>query len=273
MITMKYCIKCGKEIGDNETLCSKCGGFIPENKIQKNKENKEIKENKSVVGIVILIASIPTVSAIAYLFIQLHYIKSNVRNKIYDKDSTIIFKKHYNCKKCLIQCELSSKCSKITDEDCNIIEFLVKDKDVTYTVYYAKQDGFVKYTDNRTKKYNAKTVKEFFKDKYKDYKVDSVYEAKYDRYYLSLEDSLTITIKKYGKVRDILTSELYKDILEHLDSADTIELYLKEDRILIFRKGYVGLGSKNNKKDPYRFNTNTKTYDEIIKMIVERYKE
>ena len=270
MITMKYCIKCGKEIGDNETLCSKCGEFIPENKIQKNEKNKE---NKSVVGIIILIASVPTVSAIAYLLIQLHYIKSNVRNKIYDKDSTIIFKKYYNCKKCLVQCELSSKCSKIADEECDIIEFLVKDKDVTYTVYYAKQDGFVKYTDNRTKKYNAKTVKEFFKDKYKDYKVDSVYEAKYDRYYLSLADSLTITIKKYGKVRDILTSELYKDILKHLDSADTIELYLKEDRILIFRKGYVGLGSKNNKKDPYRFNTNTKTYDEIIKMIAERYKE
>lgn len=267
---MKYCIKCSKEIGDNETLCSKCGGNIKENKIQKNKENKE---NKSVVGIIILIASLPTVSVIAYLLIQLHYIKSNVRNKIYDKDSTIIFKKHYNCKKCLIQCELSSKCSKIIDEDCNIVEFLVKDKEVTYTVYYATEDGIVKYTDNRIKKYKEKTIKEFFKDKYKDYKVSSVYEAKYDRYYLSLEDSLTITIKKYGKVRDILTSELYKDILEHLDSADTIELYLEEDRILIFRKGYVGLGSKNNKKDPYRFNTNTKTYDEIIKMISEHYKE
>lgn len=266
MINMKHCIKCGKELKENEIICSNCGYNTEE-------KNIESHSKKHVMGIIILVASLPTISIISYLLIQLHYIKNDVRNRIYDKDSTIIFKKQYNCNKCLINCELSSKCTPVIDEQCNVTEFIIKEKDVTYTVYYAKQDGIISYKDNRTRKYNAKTVKKFFKDKYQDYKVDSVYESNYDRLYLSLEDSLTITIKKYGKVKDILTSELYNDILDYLDYADTIELYVAEDNILIFRKGYVGLGSKDNKKDPYRFNTNVKTYEEIIEMISERYGE
>ena len=57
---MKHCIKCGKELKENEIICSNCGYNTEE-------KNIESHSKKHVMGIIILVASLPTISIISYL--------------------------------------------------------------------------------------------------------------------------------------------------------------------------------------------------------------
>lgn len=171
MINMKYCIKCGNKLNDNDKFCNKCGYKI--------KKKISIKTKKtiivSIITIVLILIIIPINIVLIKNFTAHRLYEKEMKNYIYDKDSKVTYKDSYHCKECLNDCDGS--CFGTTDiENCMIYEFKVKENDFKYRAYYIINNDEIEYVSDRKEKLDNKIIKDKFKNKYKDYKIEIIHQ-------------------------------------------------------------------------------------------------
>ena len=279
MINMKYCIKCGNKLNDNDKFCNKCGYKI--------KKKISIKTKKtiivSIITIVLILIIIPINIVLIKNFTAHRLYEKEIKNYIYDKDSKVTYKDSYHCKECLNNCDGS--CFGTTDiENCMIYEFKVKENDFKYRAYYIINNDEIEYVSDRKEKLDNKIIKDKFKNKYKDYKIEINYTPnKFDKRRLNIDSGTTkVDITKYGTVSSVLTKELYNDIHSIIENTGYIRLHTDENIYLSFYKKAITLNyNYKNKYETdnihykyekyYEVKLENKTYEEVIKEIMNNY--
>lgn len=278
MINMKYCIKCGNKLNDNDKFCNKCRYKIKKISI---KTKKTIIV--SIITIVLILIIIPINIVLIKNFTAHRLYEKEMKNYIYDKDSKVTYKDSYHCKECLNDCDGS--CFGTTDiENCMIYEFKVKENDFKYRAYYIINNNVIEYVSDRKEKLDNKIIKDKFKNKYKDYKIEINYTPnKFDKRRLNIDSGTTkVDITKYGTVSSVLTKELYNDIHSIIENTGYIRLHTDENIYLSFYKKAITLNyNYKNKYETdnihykyekyYEVKLENKTYEEVIKEIMNNY--
>ena len=263
MITMKYCIKCGNKLKDNEKFCSKCG--------QKIKKRIPIK--------IIILSIITIILIIIVLFTTINYVKNNkklkyvedeVRKNIYDQNSEITYVESSYCRRCVDSCD--GACIRSEDiENCMIYEYDIKDKDIEYKAYCIDNNGNDEYRNNRDVMLDEKYVKDIFNNKYKDYYIDIKAVSSFSSKKLYFENNITVEIVNYGSLNKVLTKELYNDIYNLIDKVSYVTLKINDNDKIIFYKDNISLMSESSHIAYYKIKLSDKTYEEIVKEIIDNY--
>ena len=261
---MKYCIKCGIKLKDNEKFCSKCG--------QKIKKRIPIK--------IIILSIIIVILIIIVLFTTINYVKNNkklkhledeVRNNIYDKNSDITYVESFHCRKCVDSCD--GACIRSENiKTCMIYVYDIKDKDIEYKVYYIDNNGNIEYRNNRDRMLDSKYINDTFDNKYKDYYIDIKFNNNFNSKELYFEDNnIIINIVNYGSLNKVLTKELYEDIYSLIDKVSYVTLKIDDNVEIYFYKDRISLSKGSYYMNYYKIELNDKTYEEVIKEIMNNY--
>lgn len=261
---MKYCIKCGKKLKDNEKFCNKCG-----EKIKRNKISIKVVILSIVTIILVIVVLLVTINFVKREK-KLNQIKQEVKNNIYDKNSEITYVNSSYCRRCVDSCD--GACIRSEDiENCMIYEYDIKDNDVEYKAYYINNNGNVEYRNNRDIMLDIKYVKDTFNNKYKDYYIDIKSVSSFSSKKLYFENNITIEIVNYGSLNKVLTKELYKDIYNLIDKVSYVTLKINDNDEIIFYKDNISLMRESSHIVFYKVKLNDKTYEEIMKEIVDNY--
>ena len=267
---MKYCIKCGNKLNDDDKFCEKCGYKIKRPIDPKTK--KTIIISTIIAVLVLLIASI----TIKYVkkYIEDKEINNYINNKVYDKNSDINHISSFHCKRCSDSC--GETCLKTKDDkNCMIHKFNIKDKDVEYDMYYINKNNKISCQDNRNIKLNYKNAKELFENKYSDYNVDIEYTSDFDTKHLKFDNKFEMKMVKIDEISNSLTEELYNDIyytinkINYVDKVDYITLTMNKDLKLLFNKNTIAILDGVYNTLYYEVKIDNKSYEEILNEIID----
>lgn len=261
---MKYCIKCGSKLKDNEKFCNKCG-----EKIKRNKISIKVVILSIVTIILVIVVLLVTINFVKREK-RLNQIKQEVKNNIYDKNSDVTYVDFSYCRRCVDSCD--GACIRSEDiENCMIYEYDIKDKYAEYKAYYINNNGNVEYRNNRDIMLDIKYVKDTFNNKYKDYYIDIKSVSSFSSKKLYFENNITIEIVNYGSLNKVLTKELYKDIYSIIDKVSYVTLKVDNNIKIIFYKDSIVLLNESSHMTYYSIKLNDITYEEIVKELVDNY--
>ena len=267
---MKYCIKCGNKLNDNDKFCEKCGYKIKRPIDLKTK--KTIIISTIIAILVLLIASI----TIKYVkkYIEDKEINNYINNKVYDKNSDINHISSFHCRRCVDSCD--GACIRSEDiKNCMIHKFNIKDKDVEYDMYYINKNNETSCQDNRNIKLNYKEAKELFENKYSDYNVDIKYTSDFDTRHLKFDNKFEMKMVKIDEISNSFTEELYNDIyytinkINYVDKVDYITLTINKNLKLLFNKDEIDILDGVYNTLYYEVKIDNKSYEEILNEIID----
>lgn len=259
---MKYCIKCGKKLKETDNFCDKCGYKIrEENAIKK----EETKASYVLLAILIILVTIISIS-LTKKYLNHNKIKESIRNKIEDKNSEIIYKDSFMCKRCSFSCD-GSCFAKEDVKGCNVYEFDIKDNDVEYKMYYINKNETISYVSNRDIQLDYKYIQDMFNNKYNSYETNINFKSEFSERYLKFNNKFNVEITKLGEISSILTESLYKDLSNIITKVDYINLTINKDLKLQFEEDIITLMFPSNIRY-YSIKTYNKSYDEIIEEII-----
>ena len=259
---MKYCIKCGNKLNDNDKFCNNCGYKIEKENVVKK---EEIKTSYILLAILIILVTTISISH-TKRYINHKKMKENIINRIDDKNSEITYKDSFQCENCSFSCD-GSCFAKENVKGCNVYEFDIKDKDVEYDMYYINKNERISYVSNRDIKLDYKYIQDMFNNKYKDYETNINLESEFSERYLKFDNRFNVEVTKYGEISSVLTESLYKDISSITSKVEYIDLIIDEDLKLHFEKDTIGLMFSSN-IEYYIVKTYNKSYDKIIEEII-----
>lgn len=263
---MKYCIKCGNKLNDNDKFCDNCGYKI------KRPIDPKIKKTiiiSTIIAILILLIASITIKYVKK-YIEDKEINNYINNKVYDKNSEITYVDSSYCRKCVDSCD--GTCIRSEDiKNCMIYEYDIKDKDVEYKAYYIDNNGNIEYKNNRDVMLDEKYVKDTFNSKYKDYYIDIKAVSSFSSKKLYFENNITVEIVNYGSLDKVLTKELYNDIYNLIEKVSYVTLKINDNDKIIFYKDNISLMSESSHIVYYKVKLSDKTYEEVIKEIIDNY--